>query len=158
MSKGITLSPKHGVNPSMDLCFWCGQPKGIILCGRMHEKKGDRTDVEAPKGMVMNLEPCDKCKENFSLGVQIIEVTDDGSKFNNDLTFAIKAEDNKVKWPTGRFVVMKAESIKGGKPGMRMLCDTATMDKIFAAQDRKKEEMQKGEKEKKEVKEDEVSS
>ena len=45
MSKGIKLSPKHGVNPSMDLCFWCGQPKGLILCGRMHEKKGDRTDV-----------------------------------------------------------------------------------------------------------------
>ena len=135
MSKGIKLSPKHGVNPSMDLCFWCGQPKGLILCGRMHEKKGDRTDVEAPKGMVMNLEPCDKCKENFNLGVQIVEVVDDGSKFHNDLTFAIQAEDKKVKWPTGRFVVMKAESIKGGKPGMRMLCDPDMMDKIFAAQD-----------------------
>ena len=135
MSKGITLSPKHGVNPSMDLCFWCGKPKGIILCGRMHEKKGDRTDVEAPKGMVMNLEPCDKCKENFNLGVRIVEVIDDGSKFHNDLTFAIRAEDNKVKWPTGRFVVMKAESIKRGKPGMLMLCDTDTMDKIFASQD-----------------------
>jgi hypothetical protein len=135
MSKRITLSPKHGVNPSMDLCFWCGQPKGLILCGRMHEKKGDRTDVEAPKGMVMNLEPCDKCKENFNLGVQIVEVVDDGSKFHNDLTFAIQAEDKKVKWPTGRFVVMKAESIKGGKPGMRMLCTTETMDRIFEAQD-----------------------
>ena len=135
MSKGIKLSPKHGVNPSMDLCFWCGQPKDIILCGRMHEKKGDRTDVEAPKGMVMNLEPCDECKENFKLGVQIVEVTDDGSRFKNDLAFSIRAEDNKVKWPTGRFVVMKAESIKGGKPGMRMLCHTDMMDKIFAAQD-----------------------
>ena len=135
MSKGIKLSPKHGVNPSMDLCFWCGQPKGIILCGRMHEKKGDRTDVEAPKGMVMNLEPCDKCKENFNLGVQIVEVNDDGSRFQNDLAFAIKAEDGKIMWPTGRFVVMKAESIKGGKPGMRMLCHKDMMDKIFAAQD-----------------------
>ena len=140
MSKGIKLSPKHGVNPSMDLCFWCGQPKGLILCGRMHEKKGDRTDVEAPKGMVMNLEPCDKCKENFNLGVQIVEVVDDGSKFHNDLTFAIQAEDKKVKWPTGRFVVMKAEAIKGGKPGMRMLCTTETMDRIFEAQDRKSAE------------------
>lgn len=135
MSKGITISPKYGANPSMDLCFWCGQPKGLILCGRMHKKKGDRTDVEAPKGMVMNLEPCDKCKENFNLGVQIVEVVDDGSKFHNDLTFAIQAEDKKVKWPTGRFVVMKAEAIKGGKPGMRMLCDPGVMDKIFAAQD-----------------------
>lgn len=140
MSKGITISPKYGANPSMDLCFWCGQPKGIILCGRMHEKKGDRTDIEAPKGMVMNLEPCDKCKENFNLGVQIVEVVDDGSKFHNDLTFAIQAEDKKVKWPTGRFVVMNAEAIKGGKPGMRMLCTTETMDRIFEAQDRKSAE------------------
>lgn len=148
MSKGITISPKYGANPSMDLCFWCGQPKGIILCGRMHEKKGDRTDVEAPKGMVMNLEPCDKCKDNFNLGVQIVEVVDDGSKFHNDLTFAIQAEDKKVKWPTGRFVVMKAESIKGGKPGMRMLCDTATMDKIFSAQDAREASKDAGDSEK----------
>ena len=147
MSKGITISPKHGVNPSMDLCFWCGQPKGLILCGRMHEKKGDQTDVEAPKGMVMNLEPCDKCKENFNLGVQIVEVVDDGSKFHNDLTFAIQAEDKKVKWPTGRFVVMKAEAIKGGKPGMRMLCTPETMDRIFEAQDRKSAEKANEEKE-----------
>lgn len=152
MAKGITLSPKHGVNPSVELCFWCGQPKGLILCGRMHEKKGDRTDVEAPRYMVMNLEPCDKCKENFNLGVQIVEVVDDGSKFHNDLTFAIQAEDKKVKWPTGRFVVMKADAIKGGKPGMRMLCTPETMDKIFAAQDKKQAE---AEKEKEDEKEDE---
>lgn len=139
MSKGIMLSPKHGVNPSMDLCFWCGQPKGILLCGRMHEKKGDRTDVEAPKGMVTSLEPCDHCKESFKLGVQIVEVIDDGSKFQNNLAFAIKAEDGKVKWPTGRFVVMRAESIKGGKAGSIMLCTPDVMDKIFASQDKKPE-------------------
>lgn len=158
MSKGITISPKHGLNPSLDMCFWCGQPKGIILCGRVHEKKGDRTDIEAPKETCLNLDPCDNCKENFKLGVQIIEVVEDGTKFQNKLQFAIKDGNGKVVWPTGRYVVMKAESIKGGKPGTHMLCDTATMDKIFAAHDRKKAEKQKGGKEKKEVKEDAVSS
>jgi hypothetical protein len=65
-------------------------------------------------------------------------VNDDGSKFHNGRTFAISAEDGKVKWPTGRFVVMKADAIKGGKQGMRMLCDHDMMDKIFAAQDARK--------------------
>lgn len=143
MANGIALSPKHGVNPSMELCFWCGKPKGVVLFGRLHEKKGDRTDVEAPKETVLNLEPCGACKEAFKLGVRIVEVIDDGSKFHNDLTFAIQAEDKKVKWPTGRYVVMKADAINGGKPGMTMLCDPDMMDKIFAAQDKKQAETEK---------------
>lgn len=134
MCNGIKLSPKHGVNPSMELCFWCGEPKGIILCGRLKD------DAEAPKGMAMNIEPCDKCKEQFKLGVQIIEVIDDGSKFQNNLAFSIKAEDGKVMWPTGRFVVMKETAIKGGKAGMKMLCTPDVMDRIFANQDRKAED------------------
>ena len=138
-NKGITLSPKHGVNPSMDICFWCGQPKGILLCGHIHQKKGDRTDVEAPKEMVVNLEPCDKCNEVFKQGVRIVEVIDDGSKFGNNLMFSIKSEGNKVKWPTGRWVLMRAESVKGGKAGGMMLCDPNTMDAIFEKNSKKKD-------------------
>ncbi len=134
MSKGITLSPKHGVNASMDICFWCGEPKGILMCGMM---KGD---AEAPKGMVTSLEPCDKCKENFGLGVQIVEVIDDGSRFENNLIFSIKDEDGKVKWPTGRFVVMKADAINGAEAGSVMLCTPETMDKILEKHDKKAKE------------------
>ena len=138
MSRGIKLSPKHGLNPSMDMCFWCGEPKGILLMGRIHEKKGDHTDVEAPKGMVTSLEPCDKCKENFKLGIRIIEVVDDGSRFENNVRFAIKAEDGKLMWPTGRFVVMNADAIKGGEAGQVRLCTTDVMDKILERHDSQK--------------------
>ena len=36
MSKGIEISPKHGVNPTIPICFWFGEEKGeIVLLGRV---------------------------------------------------------------------------------------------------------------------------
>ena len=44
MKDGIRLSPKHGVNPAVPLCFLCGQAKNeIVLAGRLPG------DVEAPR-------------------------------------------------------------------------------------------------------------
>lgn len=125
MSKGITLSKKHGLNPSLDICFWCGEPKGIALCGKM---KGD---VESPKNMVTSLEPCDKCREKFMLGVHLIEVTDDGIRFGDNKAFAFGDTEGRPHWPTGRYVVMKPEAMNGGKPGTKALCDKATMDRLL---------------------------
>ena len=51
----IPISPKHGVNPSLGLCFYCTKPKEVILFGRMKE------DAEAPRQVVSNMDPCDKC-------------------------------------------------------------------------------------------------
>ena len=65
----IKLSPNHGVNPSLDMCFWCGESKGILLLGQLEN------DVEAPREMLTSYEPCDKCAELFTQGVHIIEVT-----------------------------------------------------------------------------------
>lgn len=132
MSKGITLSKKHGVNPSMDVCFWCGEPKGLALCGRM---KGD---AEAPKRMVTSLSPCDKCREKFMLGVHLIEVTDDGSRFGDNKAFAFVDTEGNTHWPTGRYVVMKPEAMKDGKAGTKALCDKATMDRLLQGSKEKK--------------------
>lgn len=131
MGKGIKLSPAHGLNPSLGLCFWCGEAKDIVLFGRIHEKKGDHTDVEAPKQMVHDLEPCEKCKEKFKQGVHLIEVSGDGSKFGNNPAFRLKAANGQFVYPTGRFVVLKPEAIKDGKPGGKGLCDKETMDWIL---------------------------
>ena len=125
MSKGITLSNKHGLNPSLDICFWCGESKGIALCGRL---KGD---AEAPKNMVTSLEPCDKCKEKFKLGVHLIEVVDDGSRFGDNKAFAFVDTDGRPHWPTGRYMVIKPEAVNDGKPGTKALCDKATMDRLL---------------------------
>lgn len=73
-SNGITLSKKHGVNPSLMLCPYCGKETGIALFGRL---KGDE---EAPKNVIGN-DLCDECKKKVENGfVLIIEArqTKDG--------------------------------------------------------------------------------
>lgn len=70
MSKdSITLSPKHGVNPSILHCECCGKEYGIGLAGRL---KGD---VEAPKDVLYGF--CDDCQKVIDQGgVMIVEVAD----------------------------------------------------------------------------------
>lgn len=73
-SGGITLSEKHGVNPSLMLCPYCGKEIGIALFGKL---KGDK---EAPKNVIGN-DLCDECKKKVENGfVLIIEArqTKDG--------------------------------------------------------------------------------
>lgn len=43
MSKGIRVSEKHGVNPSITICPICGKETSIALLGKL---KGDK---EAPR-------------------------------------------------------------------------------------------------------------
>ncbi len=88
MAKGdILLSKKFGVNPSMTVCFYCGEATGIALMGKL---KGD---VEAPKQICNSIEPCDKCKEKFKGYTLLVEKP---------------SEDEN---PTGRWVAVKKEAI-----------------------------------------------
>ena len=110
MEDGIRISEKYGVNPTMPICYWCGQEKGeIALLGMLPG------DVEAPRNMVLDYEPCDKCKEEWSKGVAIIEVT-----------FEPHSESqppiSKGAYPTGRVVVIRSEATNGNfKDGDRAL-------------------------------------
>lgn len=81
---GIHLSEKHGVNPSIEKCFFCLEDKGLILFGRM---LGDK---QAPMSGVFNQDPCDKCKEYMDMGVILISI--DPEKNNGDM---------KNPWRTG---------------------------------------------------------
>lgn len=83
MSKGITISPKHGFNPSIVICPVCGKNTSIALFGRL---KGD---AEAPKQIEGDL--CDECKKKY---VTIIEV-----------------ESERNRKSTGRRVYIPKESI-----------------------------------------------
>ena len=78
----IRLSPKYGLNPTIPVCFFCGKQKNeIALLGRISNRKRVRTawggsseqvfdsDVEAPRNMILDYEPCDECKEKFKEGV-----------------------------------------------------------------------------------------
>ena len=123
--KGIRISPKHGLNPSLDKCFWCGKHKGVILVGKI-----GKMDQEAPREMVIDLEPCDDCKKRFAEGIHVIEATEDGTHLSNNRNFQMNAVGGKVLYPTGRWCILKEGAIKNMPKGSRVLTDTQTMDAL----------------------------
>lgn len=103
-SKGIRISEKHGVNPTIPVCFWCGKEKNeIVLLGKL---KGD---VEAPMKCIINYEPCDECKETWKQGILFIEA-DICPKTENMPPIQVMGETS--IYPTGRHVLMKEEAAK----------------------------------------------
>jgi hypothetical protein len=71
MSASIRLSEKHGVNPTIPVCFFCGEPKDeIVLMGRLKD------DKKSPKNVCIDKVPCDRCKKYMEIGVMLISVKD----------------------------------------------------------------------------------
>ena len=71
MSDSILLSEKHGVNPAICKCFYCGGDVGVVLAGKLPG------DVEAPHNVVWNMQPCNECEKHMKAGIILIEVEDD---------------------------------------------------------------------------------
>lgn len=65
----IILHPKYGLNPTIMCCAWCGKEKGIALLGNSYKE-------QAPQHMILDIEPCEECKEIFSQGILVAEVED----------------------------------------------------------------------------------
>lgn len=65
----VTLHPKHGLNPTLTVCAFCGEDTGeIVLLGAAY--KG-----EAPHRMCIDtMTPCKACKANMAMGIAFIEV------------------------------------------------------------------------------------
>lgn len=95
MGKGIRLSRKHGVNPSVMLCFFCNEPAGVALLGRRPD------DTEAPRQAVFDKTPCEKCKAYMEQGVILISVDEQKS-----------AGDLENPYRTGGWVVVKDELVR----------------------------------------------
>ncbi len=82
----IRLSPKHGVNACVPLCFFCRKEKNeVAMLGRLSG------DAEAPRNAVLDKEPCDTCLEGMNKGITFLE-------------------SDETKGLTGRFFVMKEEA------------------------------------------------
>ena len=97
MSKGIKISPKYGVNPTIPVCFWCGKQKNeIALMGHMKD------DIEAPKNMVLDYVPCEECQNHMAMGVAILEASDHPNTEG-------QPPMQKGVYPTSRFVVVTTE-------------------------------------------------
>lgn len=103
----IVLSKKYGVNPSMSMCFFCGEIKGIALMGYISNKNHE--DIEAPSKCITDYEPCEQCKENMNLGITLIEVTTTQPVDNRP---PLTAKGDIQVYPTGRWSVLTEEGAK----------------------------------------------
>lgn len=92
----IRLSRKHGVNPSLGVCWFCQQESGeIILPGHLPG------DAEAPRKGVWHKLPCPKCVDLMAQGVILISVK---------ATDILEEQQNPYR--TGGWCVVKDEAIK----------------------------------------------
>jgi hypothetical protein len=143
MKKGrISLSEKHGVNPSMEICFWCKEPTGsIILNGRT---PGDQ---EAPKYVCRSYNPCDKCREGFEEGVSVIEVTDTPQIEGQPSIPTNKNDGTKAeKYPTGKWLRFRPNPLnpeKSWKAGDKVVIDPEGFQEFLKARDEYNKNSQK---------------
>lgn len=92
----IRLSPTHGINPAIPVCFYCGKEKNeVLLLGRL---KGD---VEAPRHAVWNKEPCGTCKGYMKQGIILISINE-----------VLSRDDPENPYRTGGWVVVTEEAIE----------------------------------------------
>ena len=63
----VRLHPKHGINPTMPVCLWCGEDHGTIAL------LGAAYPGEAPHRMILDDEPCEKCAAIMAKGITIRE-------------------------------------------------------------------------------------
>ena len=133
MANSIPLSPKHGLNPTIPVCAWCGEPKNeIALMGRIKtNKRGE--DPQAPMHCILDYEPCDCCREKWSQGVAVLEAT---TKRPEPYRPPIQKVDGEEIYPTMRYVVVKveaAERIFNGEfsAGQKLLLEDEAFENIF---------------------------
>lgn len=92
-TKSIRISPRHGLNPSLMQCFYCGEDFGVAVPGLL---PGDKP---APHRGVWNMEPCPKCAEFMNMGVILIGVDKD------------RSSDPKNPYRDGNWCVVAADAI-----------------------------------------------
>lgn len=103
MPRDLKLHPEHGLNPTVPVCFWCGQDKEeVVLLGAAY--KG-----EAPSRMLVNYEPCPTCKANMERGIVAVELVDKGKT-----PYPPMAVDGALAYvaPTGRWVVLTEDAVR----------------------------------------------
>lgn len=106
----LALSPKHGVNPSIGLCFFCQKAKEVLLFGRMKE------DAQAPHAVVTNMEPCSECADLMKQGIILISAN------------PFMTDDKANPWRSGSWCVVRVEAVERWKEaGM----DEAVVDSIL---------------------------
>ena len=99
----IYLHKEHGLNPTMNTCFYCGETKDILLVGAKVSKfkKAGFADSTGKMNMqigVTDMEPCSKCAEHMKQGIVLISAKDEKVVGNNP-------------YRTGGWIVIKEEAL-----------------------------------------------
>jgi hypothetical protein len=116
MKNAIIVSKKHGVNPMIPRCFFCGAAKNeVALMGRLPG------DAEAPHNAVIDNAPCDQCKVHMEQGIMLIGVVG-----NSDPNSGRR---------TGMMVVVKEEMIKRVINNAELLAQTLAQRMAFVPED-----------------------
>lgn len=142
----IRVSEKHGVNPALGRCLWCGGDDGtLLLLGRL---PGDK---EAPRHVIHSYDECKACAEKFAEGLLIIEARCERTGSHNPRrqpkigTVAdmppLSRQPEGDMYPTGRHVVLGEPGIEKLRsmvigievpgPGGRMLMDLEVYGQLF---------------------------
>jgi hypothetical protein len=90
----ITIDKEHGVNPSMYCCFFCNEPIGVVLWGKLtaeQRKAFDSTGLprpspgQPPRNVVLDKNPCDKCESYMQESIILISCREprEGEDLNN---------------------------------------------------------------------------
>lgn len=96
----LRLHPEYGVNPTLDICFWCGEPRGVLMLGFNNNRQASRT-------VVINYEPCSACKDKMSQGIVIVEAEETKPGVKPGFP-----EIQKGLSPTGRWLVMSEQGVR----------------------------------------------
>lgn len=104
MGKSITLSKKHGLNPSMAVCPICGKTESVVLLGHI---KGDK---EAPRYVQGDI--CDDCI----------------SKLGNDKIYILAIDDQGYGT---KGIIIKRSALNIPVKGYMTLMKENEFDKVF---------------------------
>jgi len=90
----MKISEKHGVNPSLMVCYFCQKEYGVALLGRLPG------DAVAPRSACYNREPCPECQQHMTNGIILISVDE------------TKTKDQNNPWRTGGWCVVREDAIR----------------------------------------------
>lgn len=91
----VKISKNHGANPTLGVCFWCGNETGeIALLGMLKD------DQQAPMKSVISYVPCECCKSQMDKGVTVM-------KCSSHPVIPGQAPMKNGAYPTGAFVTLK---------------------------------------------------
>lgn len=119
----LRLSPKHGANPSLLICFWCEEPQGVALLGKINEE-----DSEAPPQCIASYEPCDSCNKKFDEGVTFFECRRT-TVYEGQQSLQL---ENALVYPTGRYAVINADALDEEKGDFVFLDEEAFREMMNA--------------------------